>query len=103
EQPYHLLTEGATGLVRVQFLLGRAGTGKTHTCLEALRTALTHPHGPALILLVPEQATFQMERALLAGASTAGRRATYRAHVLSFQRLAARIMQEGGRPALPRL
>src|SRR5690606_40788923 len=56
--------------------------------------------GPPLILLTPEQATFQMEQALL---STAAVRATHRAHVLSFRRLAARVLQETGLGARPPL
>ncbi len=55
----------------VRFLLGRAGAGKTHTCLQELAAALqtrapiAPPLGhPPLIFLTPEQATFQSERAL---------------------------------------
>ena len=49
--------------------LGRAGTGKTHAVLQAIGrgTAATTPTGPPIVLLTPEQATFQMERALLSG------------------------------------
>ncbi|OUN00274.1 MAG: helicase-exonuclease AddAB subunit AddB [Firmicutes bacterium ZCTH02-B6] len=84
---------------RLRFLLGRAGSGKTLSCLQAIRRELlTGPDGPPLILLTPEQATFQMERALLASSQV---RATHRAHVLSFQRLAARVMQATGLGAQP--
>lgn len=88
--------------MRLRFLLGRAGTGKTHACLAAIRTQLIREPtgGPPLILLTPEQATFQMERALLAHEEV---RATGRAQVLSFQRLGARVMQETGGGAKPRL
>lgn len=88
--------------MRLRFLLGRAGTGKTHTCLHAIRSELLRePMGAApLILLTPEQATFQMERALLAHEDV---RATGRAQVLSFQRLGARVMQQTGGGAKPRL
>lgn len=91
--------------MRLRFLLGRAGSGKTHTCLQEIRQALQQdPDGPPLIFLTPEQATFQMERALLTAAGGhAPVRATHRAHVLSFQRLAARVMQETGGPGHPRL
>ncbi|HEY8418429.1 MAG TPA: helicase-exonuclease AddAB subunit AddB [Limnochordales bacterium] len=86
---------------QLRFLLGRAGSGKTFACLEAIRRELlAGPEGPPLILLTPEQATFQMERALL---STAAVRATHRAHVLSFRRLAARVLQETGLGARPPL
>ncbi len=42
----------------LHFILGRAGTGKTHACLEAIRKEAQHdPEGKPLVLLVPEQAT----------------------------------------------
>ena len=58
----------------VQFILGRSGTGKTHACIEAVCDALVaDPNSSApLILLVPEQATFQMERAVLSHAGIEG-------------------------------
>ncbi len=50
----------------VRFILGRAGTGKTRTCLRNIREALLEdPNGPPIILLVPDQATFQMEHMLV--------------------------------------
>jgi len=86
---------------QLRFLLGRAGSGKTFACLDAIRReARQGPDGPPLILLTPEQATFQMERALLAGPELT---ATHRAHVLSFQRLAARVLQAMGLGARPLL
>ncbi len=86
---------------QLRFLLGRAGSGKTFACLTAIRRELEQgPSGPPLILLTPEQATFQMERALLASPAVP---ATHRAHVLSFQRLAARVLQETGLGARPPL
>lgn len=93
---------GAGVTAELRFLLGRAGTGKTHACLEAIRRDLVErgPDGPPLLFLTPEQATFQMERALLEDASVG---ATGRAQVLSFQRLAARVLQRTGGGAKPRL
>ena len=42
----------------VCFVLGRAGAGKTHYCLEGIRNQLlASAEGVPLILLVPEQAT----------------------------------------------
>ena len=80
----------------VRFVIGRAGTGKTHHCLTAIRRdlAASPNHGPRLVLLAPEQASLQMERALLAGDQVT---ATHRAEVLSFRRLALRILQSAGR------
>lgn len=78
----------------LRFILGRAGTGKTRFCLDELRTvAQKEPEGAPLVLLVPEQATFQMEQALL----SSGLKGMMRAQVLSFQRLAWRVsMAVGG-------
>lgn len=78
----------------LRFILGRAGSGKTHTCLEGIRQALrAEPDGPPVIFLVPEQATFQMEYAL---ATTSGLGGIMRAQVLSFRRLAHRVLLETG-------
>lgn len=50
-------------LMALQFVIGRAGSGKTGFCLEEIRKRLKDdPEGPPLVLLVPEQATFQAER-----------------------------------------
>ncbi|HUU98558.1 MAG TPA: PD-(D/E)XK nuclease family protein [Phycisphaerae bacterium] len=78
----------------VTFILGRAGTGKTRFCLDALSSELEKPdQSRKLILLVPEQASFQMERAL---ALRAPRHGYWRAEVLSFTRLAFRVLGESG-------
>ncbi|MGB9886239.1 MAG: PD-(D/E)XK nuclease family protein [Moorellales bacterium] len=78
----------------LRLLLGRAGRGKTFRCLEEIRRELRrHPWGPPLLLLVPEQATFQMEQALVSG-DVAG---TVRARVVSFRRLAAETLRSGPR------
>src|SRR5262245_56058322 len=79
----------------VRFVAGRAGSGKTFRCLEAIRARLRESpvDGPRLLLIVPEQASFQMERALIETADLAG---FVRCEVLSFQRLAYRIFSETG-------
>lgn len=76
----------------VRFVVGRAGTGKTHHCLEAIRAqlALDPVGGSRLVLLVPEQASLQMEQALL---TRVPQGVIHRAEVLSFQRLAFRVLQ----------
>ncbi|MDR3378423.1 MAG: hypothetical protein P4M10_07035, partial [Verrucomicrobiae bacterium] len=76
----------------MRFLLGPAGSGKTFRCLAELRAALTQaPADPTpIILLAPKQATFQLERQLLAGETLAG---FSRLRVLSFDRLAAFIFE----------
>ncbi|MBE3576589.1 MAG: PD-(D/E)XK nuclease family protein [Limnochordales bacterium] len=85
----------------IRFVLGRAGTGKTYHCLQAIREELRRsPEGPPLLLLVPEQATFQMEREL---ADTPDLSGFIRAHVISFARLVYRILEIAGGLARPRL
>jgi ATP-dependent helicase/nuclease subunit B len=76
----------------LRFILGRAGTGKTYTCLEEIRNKLKRsPDGPFLIFLAPEQATFQTERALVSGLQ-----GMIRAQALSFRRLAWHVLHEAG-------
>jgi ATP-dependent helicase/nuclease subunit B len=83
----------------VRFILGRSGGGKTHHCLDSvLRHLVQCPDGPALILLVPDQATFQIEQALLADGRVGG---FHRARVYSFSRLARQVVQETGPPVTP--
>ena len=74
----------------VRFVIGRAGTGKTHHCLESIRQQIQASpiDGPPLVMLVPEQASMQMERLILAPPITA----VARAQVLSFTRLAQRVL-----------
>jgi ATP-dependent helicase/nuclease subunit B len=68
----------------VQFILGRAGTGKTRWCIDAICKALQEAGNNPLILLVPEQATYQAERAILSHPAIRG---FSRLRILSFNRL----------------
>ncbi|MEI7028188.1 helicase-exonuclease AddAB subunit AddB [Paenibacillus sp. y28] len=82
----------------IRFVIGRAGSGKSRFCLEELKTQLFQkPQGHPLVFLVPEQATFQMEHALITSPQIGG---MLRAQVLSFRRMAWRVMQETGGTAL---
>jgi ATP-dependent helicase/DNAse subunit B len=82
----------------VRFILGPAGSGKTHRCLEELR--FLERHGRAGILLVPEQSTHSAERELLADPALPGLR---HVQILSFTRLAFRLREEAGVPEPPRI
>ncbi|MHC4608738.1 MAG: PD-(D/E)XK nuclease family protein [Planctomycetota bacterium] len=79
----------------VRFVIGRAGSGKTDHCLDAIRRSLmaSPVEGPALILLVPEQAALQTERALIDAPDLGG---SHRAQVCGFRRLATRILDDLG-------
>ncbi len=78
----------------LRIILGRAGAGKTHWCLREIAQELRRdPAGPPLLLVVPGESTFAMERALLTQAGLPG---VFRAQVLSFRRLLWRILQSIG-------
>ena len=86
----------------VRFVIGRAGVGKTHHRLESIREQLRHDpiNGPRLMVLVPEQASLQMERGILhpSGQSDSAEEipGAHRAEVLSFRRLAYRVLDSVG-------
>ena len=72
------------------FLLGPAGSGKTHRCLAEIRAALnTSPDGLPLLFIAPRQATYLLERQLL----SLGVPGFTRLEILSFDRLARRILE----------
>ncbi len=78
--------------MQARFLLGPAGSGKTFRCLAEIRASLKkNPEGAPLIFLAPKQATFQLERQLLADDSLNG---FTRLHILSFERLARFIFEK---------
>ncbi|MGG7079221.1 helicase-exonuclease AddAB subunit AddB [Clostridium sardiniense] len=79
----------------IRFIYGRAGSGKSRFCLDQIRKKLDDKKQNKLILLVPEQYTFQTENKLL---HMAGEKALLRAQVLSFKSMAQRVFDEcGGR------
>ncbi len=85
----------------VQFILGRSGTGKTTYCIQAVVDALLESGDEPLILLVPEQATYQVERAILTDERITGYN---RLHVLSFDRLQFMLVSKNSaRPSLSRI
>jgi ATP-dependent helicase/nuclease subunit B len=78
----------------LQFILGRAGSGKSTYCLNEIRQKLhDDPQGDPIIYLVPDQMTFQAEYALV---KTPGLPGMIRSQVFSFSRLALRVLQEVG-------
>ncbi len=69
----------------VRFILGRSGTGKTTWCVgQIVQALLDETDSRPLMFLVPEQATYQAERAILADHRIGG---YDRLNVLSFERL----------------
>jgi ATP-dependent helicase/nuclease subunit B len=85
----------------VQFVLGRSGTGKTSFCVRAIADALQEPSEQPLLFLVPEQATYQAERAILSDPRVGG---YHRLHILSFDRLQTLLLgRHTARPAISRI
>ncbi len=85
----------------VRFIIGRAGSGKTHRCLEEITAACAaDPLGPPIIYLVPEQASYLAEKSLLEFGPVDG---YTRAQVLSFTRLAEYVYARSPASGLPRL
>ncbi len=101
----------------VRFVIGRAGSGKTYRCVQAIRERLNQDpiDGPRLLLLVPEQTALQMERAIVSPFFEArptsrsesvrnperfsSARGAHRALVLSFRRLAYLVLETVAVPA----
>ena len=78
----------------IHVIVGPATISKSDYCLEQIRTELRErPYGRPIIYLVPEQMTFQQEYQLLSDPEIKG---SVRAQVLSFSRLAFRVLQECG-------
>ena len=86
----------------VQFILGRSGTGKTTYCIKSVTGELAGAtSGPPLVLLVPEQATYQAQRAILANENISG---YSRLRVLSFERLSFWLTgKNNARPEISRI
>jgi ATP-dependent helicase/nuclease subunit B len=78
--------------VQLRLLLGPAGCGKTHRCLAEIRRGLlTSSSGAPLLLVVPKQTTYQLERQLLSDPALPG---YIRLQILSFERLAHFIFDQ---------
>ncbi|HIS78923.1 MAG TPA: helicase, partial [Candidatus Caccousia stercoris] len=69
----------------LKLVLGRSGSGKTTTLRELVRQSLREDRERPVFLIVPEQASFENERAML---SLLGAEDAQLVHVLSFSRLA---------------
>ena len=76
----------------LQLLIGRSGSGKTHHILHRLDTLAAAEHTP-ILWIVPEQHSFESERALL---QHLGPVKAARVQVLSFSRLADMVFREVG-------
>ena len=79
----------------IRFIYGRAGTGKSKFCIDEIKDNIDEEAENKLILLVPEQYTFNTENKIL---KFIGERALLRTEVLSFKKMAHEVFEEcGGR------
>lgn len=76
----------------IRFIYGRAGTGKSYTCVEEIYERSKDNNKP-LILIVPEQLSFRAEKALIDRIGATG---INNVHLLSFKRLAFTVFNEVG-------
>ncbi|MHB8062957.1 MAG: helicase-exonuclease AddAB subunit AddB, partial [Ruminiclostridium sp.] len=84
----------------LQFIYGRAGSGKSFHCLKQIKLKLNEDNSKKLVLLVPEQYTFQAERDLIQVLATGG---ILKTEVLSFRRMAYRVLNEVGGITYPHI
>lgn len=77
----------------VRYILGRAGKGKTQRVVKEIEQDLQIHGDHKLLLIVPEQFTLQAERELISRLNLPG---LMRVEVLSFTRLAQRVLNETG-------
>ena len=87
---------------KLDFIVGRAGAGKSNACLSAMRARMREdPLGAPLILLVPEHMTYRMERDLVLPIERG--QGFLRGYVFGFRRLAHYVLNEIGTFSVPRI
>ena len=80
----------------LEIITGRAGSGKTHYCLNQIcNEIMERPLGPSIILLLPEHMTYKVERQLAKRMAQQGR-GYMRCQIYGFKRFAYQILQETG-------
>jgi ATP-dependent helicase/nuclease subunit B len=85
----------------VRFVVGRAGTGRSRYCFDAIVASMrADPFGPAIYWLLPKQATFSAERELTL---LSGMPAFCRARILSFELLGREVLAGCGGSAVPEI
>lgn len=77
----------------LRFIFGRSGSGKSYYCLNDIKKKIEEGCSKPLILLVPEQFSFQAQKNLI---KTVGEAGMLKAQVLSFERMAYTVFNEVG-------
>lgn len=90
---YRLLAALGGIFLSIRFIYGRAGCGKSVYCLNDIKKRVEENLGIPLVLLVPEQFSFQSEKNLI---DIIGEQNILKAEVLSFKRTAYRVFGEVG-------
>ncbi len=81
-------------MILIKILYGKSGSGKTADIISQIKKEIIdNPYGNPIILIVPEQMTFQAEWELLKDENISG---YARVQVYSFSRLAYRLLQTHG-------
>jgi len=75
----------------LRLIYGRAGSGKSHFCLQDIKSRIEKGAENALVLVVPEQFSLQSERNLIKALGAGG---ILKTEVLSFRRMAYRVFNE---------
>ena len=77
----------------LRLVIGRSGTGKSTLCISEIKKRDLSSSAKKIIMLVPEQYTFETENKLL---HEVGEKFQLNTYVLSFQRLAHKVFSEHG-------
>ena len=77
----------------LRLIIGRSGTGKSTLCISEIKKRNLSSSAKKIIMLVPEQYTFETENKLL---HEVGEKFQLNTYVLSFQRLAHKVFSEHG-------
>lgn len=77
----------------LRFIYGRAGSGKSNFCMESIKERVDKEETGPFFYLIPEQFSFQAEKNIL---QKIGEKSNLNVRVLSFKRMAYRVMNEVG-------
>lgn len=77
----------------LRFIYGRSGSGKSTFCLKDIKKKIDSGLENSIILLVPEQFSFQAERNVIRYLGESG---AFKVQVLSFKRMADKVFNEVG-------
>ena len=75
----------------LRFIYGKSGTGKTSFCFDEIKKIIKN--GQKVYIITPEQFSFTAEKKLM---ETCGKKAVFNCEVITFERMAYRVMTEVG-------